>query len=357
MTSHDGRHRQTQCGLVAHHLRRRPHRAQQRVLRPRRPPGQHHTVNGDRAHSQEQQDPDGRVGHLQVGGATPQLDFAAVAEVPSERNDGEGQEGGDERQVRRQLEHEPVRPVRHQVLLEEELDPVGEGLQDAEGPGDRGPEPLVHTSQQLPLEPDHQRHGHQQEHEGHDNLGQRQHDLHQADVARQHGIGRQHEGSGHRASTFTTVTSAPAAMSRLAGAPGASQWTFNVPAATPASTVKVASDLIEVGHDPHRGALPQAGCAEVVRVDAGRRTGGQGPARRTVAQHHAIVVHGAPMPPAGTLPQPRPQAGPGWRRVLSRCCCADGASAADGCCRAARRILRPTRAARLRPDSRPGPPR
>ena len=40
---------QTERGLVADHLRRRPHRAEQRVLRAARPAGEHDAVDGDRA--------------------------------------------------------------------------------------------------------------------------------------------------------------------------------------------------------------------------------------------------------------------------------------------------------------------
>ena len=46
---HDRDHRQAERGLVGHHLRRRPHRAEQRVLRARRPAGEHHAVDRDRA--------------------------------------------------------------------------------------------------------------------------------------------------------------------------------------------------------------------------------------------------------------------------------------------------------------------
>ena len=43
-----GGDRQAERGLVAHHLGRGPHRAEQRVLRARRPAGEHDAVDGDR---------------------------------------------------------------------------------------------------------------------------------------------------------------------------------------------------------------------------------------------------------------------------------------------------------------------
>ena len=45
---------------------------------------------------------------------------------------GEHQEGGDQRQVGGQLENEPVGALGDQILFEEQLDAVGQGLEDAE---------------------------------------------------------------------------------------------------------------------------------------------------------------------------------------------------------------------------------
>ena len=60
--------------------------------------------------------------------------------VAADGHDGECEEGGHDRQVRRQLEHEAVGALGEQVLLEEQLDAVGEGLQQApKGPARLGP--------------------------------------------------------------------------------------------------------------------------------------------------------------------------------------------------------------------------
>ena len=54
--------------LVGDHLGRGPHRAEQRVLRARRPAGQHDPVDADGRHGQQEQDAHGRVGQLQLEG-------------------------------------------------------------------------------------------------------------------------------------------------------------------------------------------------------------------------------------------------------------------------------------------------
>ena len=76
---HDGDHRQPEGGLVGDHLGRRPHRAEQRVLRARRPAGEHHAVDGDRRAGEDQQHADRRVGQLQVGVVAEELDRALLA--------------------------------------------------------------------------------------------------------------------------------------------------------------------------------------------------------------------------------------------------------------------------------------
>ena len=75
-----------------------------------------------------------------------------------------------ERQVGRQLEHDAVGLGRHEVFFEEELDAVGERLQDAEGTRPVRPDAVLHVGDDLALEPDHQ-HDRDEEHdEGDDDL-------------------------------------------------------------------------------------------------------------------------------------------------------------------------------------------
>ena len=81
-----------------------------------------------------------------------------LGEHPADRDDGEHEEGGDERQERRQDEHALVGAVGEQVLLEEELDAVGERLEDAERARPVGAEAVAHVGVELALEPDHEQH-------------------------------------------------------------------------------------------------------------------------------------------------------------------------------------------------------
>ena len=79
----------------------------------------------------------------------------------------------------------PVGPIGHQVLLEEELDAVGERLEDAAGPGPVRADAVLHVGDELALEPDHEDDGHQQQDEGDDDLQQDDQHLGEADVARE----------------------------------------------------------------------------------------------------------------------------------------------------------------------------
>ena len=128
-----GGDREAEGRLVAHHLGRGPHRPEQRVLRPRRPAGQHHAVDGDGAHGQHEQDADRRVGHLEQRVVPEDADHAVVAvgEVAAHRDDGEDHEHRHHGEVGRQEEHEAVGALGEDVLLEDQLDAVGQRLQDA----------------------------------------------------------------------------------------------------------------------------------------------------------------------------------------------------------------------------------
>ena len=53
----------------------------------------------------------------------------SVCEIAAQRDDREDQERGDQRQVGCQLEHETVGAVGDEILFEEQLDPIGQGLE------------------------------------------------------------------------------------------------------------------------------------------------------------------------------------------------------------------------------------
>ena len=111
---HDRHHRQAERGFVGHHLRRRPHRAEQRVLRAGRPARQHHAVHGDRAAGEDEQHADRRVGELEPGVVAEDLDGALLllGELAADRDHREHEEGRDEGEERGEDEHAPCRPGR-----------------------------------------------------------------------------------------------------------------------------------------------------------------------------------------------------------------------------------------------------
>ncbi len=80
-------------------------RPEQRVLRTRRPPGEHHAVHAETRHREDEQHPDGQLGDLQVGRVAEDRDGAA------DRDHAEHQERRHDRQVGREPEHASGRPT------------------------------------------------------------------------------------------------------------------------------------------------------------------------------------------------------------------------------------------------------
>ena len=119
--------REPERGLVAEQLRRRAHRAEQRVLRARRPAREHHAVEADARHRQQPQDAEREVGELQVGLCARRSSTSAA-----DRHDREREERGHDREVRREAEDRRSAGVGARLLLEEQLDAVGERLEQAE---------------------------------------------------------------------------------------------------------------------------------------------------------------------------------------------------------------------------------
>ena len=171
---HHGGHRQAERGLVADHLRRGPHRAEQRVLRARRPAGQHDAVDRDRAHGQHEQDADRRVGHLQVASRGRRcVDDAVVAvgEVAADRDDGEDEERGHERRYGASRNTKRIGPLRvDRSSLKNDLMPSARVCRMPNGPALFGPDAVLHPGDDLALEPDHEHGGDEQEDEADDHL-------------------------------------------------------------------------------------------------------------------------------------------------------------------------------------------
>ena len=161
-------HGEAERGFVREQLRGRAHRAEQRVLRARRPTREHHAVHADARHREDEQRAHREVGDLQVRAVPEDRDRAA------DRHDAEQQERGQDRQVRREPEHGAVGRRGDRLLLEEELDAVGQGLQHAVGTGAVRADAVLHVGDDLAHAPDVEHHRHEQEHE-------REHDLDQHD--------------------------------------------------------------------------------------------------------------------------------------------------------------------------------
>jgi hypothetical protein len=143
------------------------HRTQQRILRTTRPPGKHDAVYGDGRNGECKQHADVWIGELHARFDTEPGDDAvvAIAIVAPKRNDCERQERRDEGKKRGKREHELVRTTRKKVFLEEQLDSVGQCLQQPERTGFVGPDAILHSGDDLALEPHHEHGGHESHHE------------------------------------------------------------------------------------------------------------------------------------------------------------------------------------------------
>ena len=157
---HDRGHGQAQHRLVGHQLGAGPNRTEQRILGSRRPARQHHAVDRDARHHQQEEDPPGRVGQLQAGGVPGDGDGAA------DGHDGEHQQGREQHQVGRGPVDELVGAPGRERLLEEQLGAVGEGLEPAVGAGPVGAVAHAELGHRLALVHDHEEHG--DHHDGED---------------------------------------------------------------------------------------------------------------------------------------------------------------------------------------------
>ena len=163
---HDRRHGQAQHRLVGHQLGAGPNRTEQRVLRSRRPAGQHHAVDRDARHHQEEENPPRRVGQLQAGGV------AGDGDGPADGHDGEYQQGREQHEVGSGPVDDLVRAPGCEGLLEQQLGAVGEGLEPAVGPGPVGPVADAEPGHRLALIHDHEEHGHHDDGEDRHHLDQ-----------------------------------------------------------------------------------------------------------------------------------------------------------------------------------------
>ena len=130
---HDAEHAERERHLVRDELRARAHRSEQRVLRLRRPAADDEPVDADRA---EREDEDQRDRHVQ--------DLAVdvpVVDVPTGpvRDHGERREGRERRDDRRDDVRQVAGGGREEALLADQLDQVGDRLQQPYEPARFGP--------------------------------------------------------------------------------------------------------------------------------------------------------------------------------------------------------------------------
>ena len=145
-------HRQAHGQLVADHLGRGAQPAQERVLVVGRPAGQDDPVHPERGDPEDVEQPHVDVGDLQGLGTRQEPEQGGGA---AEGNHRRGDHGRHHAQRRRKQEEGPVHLARDQVLLEEQLDPVGDGLQQPEGAHAGGPQAHLDASDHLSLDPGH----------------------------------------------------------------------------------------------------------------------------------------------------------------------------------------------------------
>ncbi len=128
---------------------------------------------------------------------------------PADGHHREREERRQERQVRREEEDLAVGGVGHRLFLEEELDAVGQRLEQPERAGAVGPDPVLHARDHLAQEPDVHEHGDQYEREHRDRLAD--HDQHDREVD---AVGEERIGDGDDGHpTVLTVWSRPGARS------------------------------------------------------------------------------------------------------------------------------------------------
>ena len=130
--------------LVADHLGRGPHASVERVLVVRAPAGHQHRESAQRGNRDEVEDPDVEVRYREH--------HPVFAHPPG--NDREGRERARHRENRSQPEEDPVGVAGNEVLLEEQLQTVGEALKQPVPPHPHGTEPILDVGRNLPLEPD-----------------------------------------------------------------------------------------------------------------------------------------------------------------------------------------------------------
>ena len=171
---HDPHHREAHGQLVGDHLGAGPQAAEQREVAVGRPAGQHHAVDRDGAHGQEQHQAGVEVGDHVVEAVAEEVRLAPHRPEGQHRHH---QEGGDEDDVGRQPEDRLVGAGGDQVLLGEQLEDVAEGLERAPRAQVGGPDPPLEEAGELALEEDDEGHHRDDEHRHEDGLDDEEYEL------------------------------------------------------------------------------------------------------------------------------------------------------------------------------------
>ena len=290
---HDRRGREAERGLVGDHLRARAHRAHRAgYLDPEPQPARitPYTLMPDIA--RRRRIPIGGSGDLQVEGV------ARDGDEPADRDDAERDERGQQHQVRRELEDEPVGLVRDEVLLEEELGPVGERLEDPERTPALRSDTALHVRDGLALEPDHEHHRDEQGAERHEDPDRDDGELRPVHAAGEQRIAGRDERP-HSDSILTSVTSSSGLTKRMRDPLGTGGVTVEVDAHGPADDGRVGGTL----HGDHRAlerrsqrnlAVARTDPVEVVGVGAHGRIADEAPERGRRLDRGAAVVEPPP---------------------------------------------------------------
>ena len=125
--------------------------------------GERDAVNTNRGDSENDQQSDVKVGDLK------HID-AVVLDVRAERHDGDGEQCAHERNDWSKDIERPVDRGRHDVFFEVELQPVGQGLKQAEGADAAWPEAVLNAADDLAFEQHGVGNAGQQNHQHHDDL-------------------------------------------------------------------------------------------------------------------------------------------------------------------------------------------
>ena len=169
----DADQREAECELVADHLGAGAQRAEQRVLVVRRPAGERDAVDADGGDAEDDQQADiddRRSGTYRRRG---RLDVGAEGDY------GDRDQRAGERDDRSQNIERPVDDGGHEVFLEEELQAVGQRLQQAEGTDAAWSAAVLDAANDLALEQDGVGDAGEQDHQHHDDLGDAQQHVYQ----------------------------------------------------------------------------------------------------------------------------------------------------------------------------------